>query len=563
MSKELKTSVAKFIIPLEIVTSRENLAQYCELLESCVKQRYDSNEFIQRCRNEGLEITAEEMHEKLYKQLSKLDGKNQNGIWARIIKNAFAPIFCGKFDIVLGNPPWINWNNLPHEYRIDAEPIWRKYNLWPTYLLGASQDFSILFVYVCCDSYLKKGGKLGFVITQSIFKSKSGSLFRKFLLPKNTPISPLRVDDLTDFQPFEGASNRTATIILVKGKPTSFPVPYVYWRKKTDNTPSQDDSLLEVKKKIHFINNLAVPVGKDKTSPWLTDSAEVIDVLKKVIGKSSYSAVMGIHTYGANAVYFLDVIRKVNDSTSLVTNITHGAKRKVPKIETSVENSLLYPLLRGRDINRFLTMPNQKIIFPYTIDGKIIPETIMRIKYPKAYEYLKKHKSFLESRSEYRRRGGRGIWYRLYSTYDEVFAKWKVVWKEQASSLTAAVLCLSDNKIVIPDHKVMMVGVESEEEAHYLSALLNSSPAQVLIKGFTINTQITTKLLDFLRIEKYSPSNELHKKLTSLGKKGYTAAFTNDKQALSGIEEEIDFAASKIWGITMDQIASIQKTVVK
>jgi hypothetical protein len=187
----------------------------------------------------------------------------------------------------------------------------------------------------------------------------------------------------------------------------------------------------------------------------------------------------------------------------------------------------------------------------------------MRIKYPKAYEYFRKHKSFLESRSEYRRRGGKGIWYCLYSTYAEVFTKWKVVWKEQASSLTAAVLGLSENKIVIPDHKVMMVGVESEAEAHYLCALLNSSPSQVLIRDFTIKTQLSTKLLDFLRIEKYSPSNELHRELSSLGKKGYTAASINDTDALPKIKEEIDYAASKIWEITKDQIASLQKAVGK
>ncbi len=291
------------------------------------------------------------------------------------------------------------------------------------------------------------GGRLGFVITQSIFKSKSGSLFRKFLLPKEMPIFPVKVDDLTDFQPFEGATNRTATVILKKGNPKKYQVPYSRWKKITSKSPQQDDSLVEVKKKIQFVSDLAIPVGKDDTSPWLTDNAEVLDSLKKIIGKSSYSAVMGIHTYGANAVYFLNIVNQPNEATTLVKNISHGAKRKVREIEVSIENSLLYPLLRGRDINRFLAIPNQKILLPYTLDGKIIPESVMRVKYPKSYEYLSKFKVFLKSRSEYRRRGEKGVWYCLFSTYKEAFSNWKVVWKEQASSITAAVLGLDGKKL--------------------------------------------------------------------------------------------------------------------
>ena len=42
----------------------------------------------------------------------------------------------------------------------------------------------------------------------------------------------LQVDDLSDFQPFEGATNRTAIVTFQKGKPTKYPVSYLYWRKK-------------------------------------------------------------------------------------------------------------------------------------------------------------------------------------------------------------------------------------------------------------------------------------------------------------------------------------------
>ena len=45
--------------------------------------------------SEGIEIDAEDErnHEVLYKMIVELNESGRNGIWARIIKNAFAPLF--------------------------------------------------------------------------------------------------------------------------------------------------------------------------------------------------------------------------------------------------------------------------------------------------------------------------------------------------------------------------------------------------------------------------------------------------------------------------------------
>jgi methylase of polypeptide subunit release factors len=40
-----------------------------------------------------------------------------NGLWARLLKNNFAPLTVGQFDYIVGNPPWVNWEHLPDGYR--------------------------------------------------------------------------------------------------------------------------------------------------------------------------------------------------------------------------------------------------------------------------------------------------------------------------------------------------------------------------------------------------------------------------------------------------------------
>jgi len=170
----------------------------------------------------------------LYQKLLELEGQNINGIWARIIKNAFAPRFQGGFDYVAGNPPWVNWASLPREYREDIAPLWQYYDLFPhtglrARLGGAMDDISVLLTYVAADQYLKPNAKLGFVITQSVFKTEGGGAgFRSFQIGEGELLKVMFLDDMSSFQPFDSAANRTSVVILQKGQKTSYPVQVNY-----------------------------------------------------------------------------------------------------------------------------------------------------------------------------------------------------------------------------------------------------------------------------------------------------------------------------------------------
>jgi hypothetical protein len=164
------------LVPKEIAKNPKEVANYAAVLENCVRNGYAPEEFLTRCRDEGLQISATDAHIGLYKELVRLDKESKNGIWARIIKNNFAPLFVGRVDYVAGNPPWVNWESLPTEYRDALKPLWQNYGLFTLSgsagrLGGGKKDLSMLFVYGAVDNYLNDGGRLGFVITQTVFKT--------------------------------------------------------------------------------------------------------------------------------------------------------------------------------------------------------------------------------------------------------------------------------------------------------------------------------------------------------------------------------------------------------
>jgi len=557
--RELKTAVGSFKIPKEVIKSRQQIAKYAAVIEFCVRNRYHSDGFIQRCQEEELPLSQENQHRRLYEQLCRLDAKSQNGIWARIIKNAFAPLFTERVDYVAGNPPWVNWNNLPDDYRAGTANEWKRFHLWPKYLMGASADFSQLFFYESVDAYLKKLGKIGFVITQTLFKTSGGNLFRQMKLPNGEGIGIFRVDDLVALQPFEGATNRTSVILAMRDKPTAYPVKYVNWTPKYEA-----EAISKEDKKIDEVGvsdiEIAVPVIEDLTSPWITGKEKEISIIKRIVGKNSRKAYIGIHTYGANAVYFVEKLTK-SGNTFLVRNITKGAKNPVEQVESKVEMSLALPLVRGRDVKPFLAVPNQYIIFPYETDGEIIPESELEAKYPFCFAYLKSFKEHLSVRSQFKRVAGSSHWYQLFAVYPSTFSPYKVVWREQAASMTSAVISELDGKMVVPDHKLMFIPCKSEGEAHFCCSLLNSSLCRFLITKLAIETQITTKTIQLVSMPEYDPHNPLHLELATLSERCHTVASKNDYEKMNVFQSKIDEVASTLWGITEEEIITIQEAL--
>lgn len=239
----VKTAVGEFYLPHAVVT-KQRVPQLANLLEDSIMSGKTKDEFLKRVKVD-LRLSDQEFEESelylddTYDQLVKLNERGINGIWARIIKNAFAPLFVGQFDMVVGNPPWVNWEALPQEYRDRTGHLWQDYDLFThtglrARLGSAKDDISVLMTYVSIDKYLKDKGNLCFVITQTLFKTVGGGEgFRRFKLGKNGKSFKItQVDDMVELQPFEGATNKTSVFVCEKGKKTVFPVTYCIWKKQ-------------------------------------------------------------------------------------------------------------------------------------------------------------------------------------------------------------------------------------------------------------------------------------------------------------------------------------------
>jgi hypothetical protein len=286
----------------------------------------------------------------------------------------------------------------------------------------------------------------------------------------------------------------------------------------------------------------------------------------------------GAYTGGANAVYWVDIVYKRPDGLVVVRNITEGAKVKVDEVTEPIEPDLLYPLLRGRDVRRWKSQPSAWILITHLpgMGLKAIPEKEMQTDYPYIYGYLKRFEEVLRERAAFKRyftrkdKNGRivetGPFYSMFDVGTYTFAPWKVVWPNIASALNAAVVASSEGKVVVPQHIVTLVACETEDEAHYICALINSSSANFTARAYSQEGGKSfgdPHILEHILIPRFDPKNPVHLRLAELSMQAHEAGRIGDEMRLREIEAEIDLWAAKLWNLTDDEFRDIQQSLAE
>lgn len=557
----VSTKAGNFPIPISLVEAGA-MNKILDILRESVLLNYTSENFIERIREEKI-LTAnllkkeKNILQELFDAMYNLEQKGLDGIWANVIKNAFAPIFQKKVDYIIGNPPWIVWQSLPEEYRESIQKYWYKYKVFEhkglkARLGSAHDDLAVLMTYVIMDNFLKDKGKLGFIINQNIFQSSGGGQgFRKLLIKDKVPIKIEKVNDFVNVQPFKDldADNKTAVFTAIKNEKTEFPVDYIKWHKKIKGKIYADEQLESVLNyKIDKCYLKAKPI-KEYNSSWIVGTSRELNVFDRMIIKqTNYKARKGVDT-SANAIYWVKTKEDVPVNKVLIDNSPETSRKKIKHVENIViEKNLLYPLLRGRNITKWVVGLDYDIIIPYTTDGKVIPVETLKISYPKTFEYFyKKEHGFIDILIN------RGIYkkhyksvettknipeYVLYDIGSYTFAPYKVVWKALASGIIAATISSINNILVIPDHNVVMIPVYDEDEAYYLSGILNADIVSKFVKAY-ISWFFSTHILEHIYIPKYNANNCIHGRIVDLSKKAHEYARQDDKK-LDSIQKDLD-----------------------
>ena len=465
-----------------------------------------------------------EVLSKTIEDLVDLHRNHWNGIWCLILFDRVEAGCVKDVDLVAGNPPWVKWSNLPRSYAEFIKPICDRMDIFSedVWVGGIQSDISTVVTQHALERFVRKGGSLAFLITGTVFKNESSQGFRRWNLRSETGDEPLMVETVEDYarlRPFEGVTN-WPTLLLIRrnGEKTKYPVKY---RRFAGTCTSSAPSL-------NLFEDLeAIPVPGTDGGPWLVGPSTEIKTwvaLFEADVKSPYKARKGITT-DLNGVYFVEVDHLAGDQkfVSISNDPRNGRRRDVVKKTSIVESDDVFPLLRGRDVRRFSArpQPGQCVIVP---QRGMFGDESLPISRPKTFKFLSEFQKILEQRSSYKRfQKGKPFW-SIWSTGEYTFAPYKVVWKEMSGSgFVAAYVGGSEfgdtTKTVIPDHKVYYVPLDSEDEAAYLAAFLNSRIAAHAINAYSSSLSLGTSVTDYLAIPRYDENNPVMAELSDASKR--------------------------------------------
>ncbi len=466
-----------------------------------------------------------------------------------------------QFDYVVGNPPWIGWENLPEDYRRATKKLWQEHGLFvhggmDTILGKGKKDLSMLMTYVAADHYLKEGGKLGFVINQAVFKmAGAGQGFRRFLTRSKASLCCERVEDYSALQLFEGASAKAAVFVLKKGEKQRYPVPYFVARDTSGPGKSPTGS-----NRVILTGELCEAEPSDPSDPtscWLTGNLSQLKALKKVMGRSDYEAHLGVNTGGANAVYWFEILKEEAFGCVVARNLVGAAKRKVKSQVVRLEKARLFPLLRGKDVSLWRAIPGAWLLLtqdPRTRRG--IDESEMK-KTPKTLEWLQQHQRMLQERAAYKRffKTAEAPFWSMFDVGHYTLKPWKVVWPRIASQLEAAVVASMEGKPVLAQETFSCIGVECETEAFYVAGTINSTPFRLAVKAFSqpgSKSFGTPGILERARIPRFDPSSVLHYRISAEARK-----LCKGWQGPVGVAP-LDALCRQLWGLTEQELKGLQ-----
>lgn len=183
--KEFKLYIddEQYIINTQIL---ENVDVYNSVLDICEELAEQTmfkkalevdvfwNTIERQLKSKGLTEQIIDSYYKLYIGFKKVKEKNRDSIWKFILSNLYKPYFLsGKFDYIIGNPPWFTFSSIKNEnYQNVLDELAKEYGVKPSKTANYPHlEIAAIFLAYCSNYFLKNSGKLAFVLPRSFFNA--------------------------------------------------------------------------------------------------------------------------------------------------------------------------------------------------------------------------------------------------------------------------------------------------------------------------------------------------------------------------------------------------------
>ena len=312
-----------------------------------------------------------------------------------------------KFDVIFGNPPWQNFNDLPTNYKSYVKPYFKQYGLvnGNKSLLGNSRvDLSALIIKKVIQDNLSHKGIAVFYLPLSIFLNDGAhEEFRKYDLPD----SSFSVDAIIDYKGqdvFENISTRYGVAKFTRDSKQKFPIKYETLGENGNWKP-----------------NKARPLFKDSDPLNVLEEDDLLAYkhFHPVVLEKSSLPRQGLNTCGANSIFFFNSLKVVSEDCAVLDHKYILPRKYIKKLVVAQQ-------FKSLDVGE----AKKWVLLPYKDNGRPLElEDLKREKF--LFQYLSNFYSELSGRKGTMINAWirRGYWWALLGVGPYNFSQYKVIWE--------------------------------------------------------------------------------------------------------------------------------------
>jgi hypothetical protein len=457
----------------------------------------------------------------------KLIDDNKDSVWVFMLRNIYAPLrmMKRKFELVIGNPPWISFKFIENPFYQDfVKKTAFKYLLLKRRQtdLFTHMDTSTVFYCVTADVYLADLGVLAFVMPRSILTgAKQHEAFKKQRKPQMRIIKILDVEKVNPLFKVDACS-----VIAQKGQATCYPVETV---TVNATLPEKNLRLNKAMKFMTFSETTYTPLKREKRiSPYYDKVLSGANIYPRTLWFIKFLS----GTFGLNP-----------EAPSVESLVLPDAKEPWKKVimKNEVESDFIFLTVTGKTLLPFKTqfqpvlLPLRKDALKFTIltsqelrqDGKLKmanwldgaqeiwtskgTKTALKT-FPRVMDYVNYHNKLALQKQNLR---------------------YYVIQTASGSNIAAAVVDtlkipkLEVGKVeitpqgFIADYTTFWYGTNDIQEAYFLASILNSATIDQVIKKRQPKGKFGPRHICRLPFEQnipqFDPKNELHKQIALAG----------------------------------------------
>lgn len=375
-------------------------------------------------------------------------------------------------------------------------------DFWSSETTATHQDLAGLFVARAVERYLKTGGRLAFVVPNSVIDRDYWSGFRDGRF-EGAAVTFTPSWDLRRIRPHLFPRGSAVIFGNRSSEPATMPRHALIWTGRAPHRHASTDSALLLHQ---AVGELSIGSVDDEKSPYAARFAQGANLVPRVLFRVEPAKASALGVPSGRAA--VQSKRSVSEKKPW---------KDLPDLQGTVETQFLWPVALGEQVVPFLMREPEQFVIPLTQKGQVLHGDHPTIDgYPGLADWIRKAEDVWTEHGGKKMTLAEQIDHMRKLSQQRPAGAVRVVYA--ASGMHVSATLITDPRVVI-EHAVYWATASSLAEGHFLVGILNAPVLTELARplmSYGKDERHIDKHVWKLPIPTFDPQNELHAHLADL-----------------------------------------------